>query len=180
MYPCAGRKAAEPNLDLERLARLYGRSLYAWAVHLTGDATDAWDLVQDTYERALRGAATPVPPEKERAWLFVIVKNLFRDRWRARRRRSFVDLAGDLVDKIPAPEPDEPPAWATISADDVRRCVGHLGPRLRNVYEMHALQGLSYAEIADKLDVPACTVGTRLHRARQRLKEVLGAQALAA
>jgi RNA polymerase sigma-70 factor (ECF subfamily) len=158
---------------IQRLARLHGEALYRWAVRLRRNPSDAWDLVQDTYERALRGGGLP-PAQNARAWLFVIMKNLFLDQCRARKRRACL-VAAERISDLPAPidvaEPDPP--WASLTTDEVRACVAGLDRVFREVYTLHALDGLSYAEIAARLNLSPKTIGTRIFRARQKLREAL-------
>ena len=157
--------------DLEVITRLHGEALFRWALQLTGDRGDALDLVQDTYERALRGGAGRIPRERMRGWLFVIARNQFRDRYRARRRHPMVslDLTALLVEE---PDDDDRP-WDGIGVDDLRRAVERLTPTLSEVYRLHAFEGMDYAAIAARLDIPSRTVGTRLLRARLKLRELL-------
>ena len=68
-----------------------------------------------------------------------------------------------------APEP----VWAGIGVDDLRAGVEQLPDELRTVYRMFALEGRSYNDVAETLGIPKATVGTRLTRARARLKELL-------
>jgi RNA polymerase sigma-70 factor (ECF subfamily) len=163
--------------DFTDVPRLHGAALYRCAIHLTGDHSAALDLVQDTYERALRRGLTDIPAEKVRGWLMIIARNQFVDDYRCRRRTLTVSDE-HAVEAEPAPDPDDQqaPSWSTIELEDVRRALGRLNPILATVYRLHAFEGLDYATIAHRMGVPISTVGTRLRRARLRLRRALLAE----
>jgi RNA polymerase sigma-70 factor, ECF subfamily len=98
-----GEEGADAAVGREALA--YADTLYNLARYLTGNQTDAEDLVQDTYARALRGAAQFTPGTNLKAWLFRILRNTFISLYR--RRRHNPTIGGlDTVDPTaqgPAP-----------------------------------------------------------------------------
>jgi RNA polymerase sigma-70 factor (ECF subfamily) len=153
------------------LAREHSPALTAFAVKLCGDPNDARDLVQDTFERALRAGASQQPRTNERAWLFTILHHLFIDRYR-RQTRGPRHTSLDDVD-VPVAEPAPPPAWADVSLEEVQEALEQLDPEFREVYRMHAIEGLGYAEIAERMGAPVSTVGTRIMRARRKLRALL-------
>ncbi|WP_224361542.1 RNA polymerase sigma factor [Hyalangium versicolor] len=163
------------QLRLEQLLPTYEPGLLEVARNLCGDPTDARDLVQDTFERALRSAELPPSEERLRAWLFTILRNLFLDRCRRLRARAEREgpLEPEVAESCPAPEPGPEPAWATITSAQFSSALGGLKEDFRRVYEMHELEGRSYEEISRQLQIARPTVGTRLVRARQRLRELL-------
>jgi RNA polymerase sigma-70 factor (ECF subfamily) len=169
--PGRARNAAA-GFDLERFVRLHQEDCYRLALRLTRDRDAAWDLVHDTYERALGASSSYVPEDRARSWLTVIMRNLYYDQWRSKRRHPHVDI-DELGEDHPACESEEEPAWADLSIERVRGCLERLAPPLREVYELHTFAGLSYNEISSSLRLPAGTVGTRLYRARQKLKRAL-------
>jgi len=153
------------------LVRDHQPSLQAFALKLCGNPADAHDLVQDTFERALRNHHALEPGTHTRAWLFTILHHLFIDRCRRRKRDpASADVAA--LD-LPAVEPEPPPRWTRLGATEVRAAVAQLDEEFRRVYELHALEGRSYQEIAAALSIPQNTVGTRLLRARKKLKSIL-------
>ena len=155
-------------------AREHEAALHATAMRLCGNATDARDLVQETVERGLRNLARYKPGTDARAWLFTILHHLFIDLCRARTRERRADMsAEDLEARIAAPEAEAAPAWASISPEQLREALEKLPEEFRTVYRLHALEGRSYVEIAERLGIPKATVGTRLIRARRKLKEIL-------
>lgn len=137
---------------------------------LCGNDADADDLVHDAYERALRAWGRYVDRGNLRSWLAAILHNVFIDRCRKVKRTPHNERI-EHVD-IPAAEPSPPPRWTEVSADAVTEALATLGPDFRRVYEMHAA-GRSYDEISTELGIARATVGTRLIRARRRLKETL-------
>src|SRR4029077_21107114 len=96
----------------------YESVLFARAMRLARSQADAWDLVQDTYERALRGQATFQPGTNLRLWLMTIMYNLFLDRCRKQTREPRV-IAIDEAD-IPNPETYTPELWESILSAQVR------------------------------------------------------------
>ena len=139
---------------------------------LCKNPSDARDLVQDTFERALKTLQAGETITHERSWLFTVMQNLFFEKKRRAKRRpeaESVDVANDL----PAPRVETGPAWLDLTRADLDAAVAELDPEFRDVYRMHALEGRSYAEIAASLGIPQNTVGTRLLRARKKLRELL-------
>jgi RNA polymerase sigma-70 factor (ECF subfamily) len=157
---------------LDALVREHQSALYAFAVKLCGDPSDARDLVQDTFERALRADASA--RSNDRAWLFTVLHHLFVDRYRRKAREPRL-ASIDEVD-IAAHEPTPLPLWANVTLEQLRAALDELEPEFREVYRLHALDGLGYAEIAARLSTPISTVGTRIMRARRKLKALLSAQ----
>lgn len=144
--------------------------LLSIALALCKRPEDAFDLVQDSLERGLR--AGPPPTSNLRGWLVAILQNRFIDLW---RRRGHTGTA-DRLEELPAAPPVEEPAWACFDRERLRAAVDLLPSEFREVYSLHALEGRSYAEIAGELRIPKATVGTRLYRARRRLRELLEAE----
>jgi RNA polymerase sigma-70 factor (ECF subfamily) len=136
---------------------------------LCGNSADADDLVQDTLERALRAEQRYVERGSLRAWLGTILRNRYRDRCRERNRRPHDSVA---IDKVASPEPEEPAHWEHVTETQVGAALAQLEPGFRAVYELHAA-GCSYKQIARELDISINTVGTRLFRARTKLREIL-------
>jgi RNA polymerase sigma-70 factor, ECF subfamily len=140
------------------------------ARRLCGNDADAADLVHDTYERALRAWDRYADRGNLRSWMVTILHNLFIDRCRKTRRLPKTEAIEDL--ELAAPETSAPPAWTNVTDQQVNAALATLGTEFRRVYELHAL-GRSYDEIALELKIAKPTVGTRLIRARKKLKEAL-------
>lgn len=175
--PLNGRVLAlpvHPQRSFEAFVQEHERALHTTALRLCGDAQDARDLVQDTLERGLRSFDRYRPGTNGRGWLLTILNNLLIDRCRSRSRdpRSPVE-AEDVAATAPVPGPTPEPGWATLTTEQVQAAISRLGEEFRTVYHLHAIEQRSYAEIALRLGISKATVGTRLLRARRRLKELL-------
>jgi RNA polymerase sigma-70 factor (ECF subfamily) len=157
---------------LEEVARLHADALFGRALRLTGERARAWDLLQDTFERGIRRCPPCLAAPEASRWLSVVMKHLYFDEQRRTRRRPIVEL-DDAVDALPAAEPEAPAPWARVDEEALRAAVAALPGVFREVYELHAYEGLSYLEIAVRLGIPAATAATRLHRARARLRSRL-------
>jgi RNA polymerase sigma-70 factor (ECF subfamily) len=129
-------------------------------------ARDAEWLVRDTFDLFLKhrdraGSATSLV-----VWLFVAMRDLFITRTRLRRPRVVgAQAAGD--------EPVEPPVWAQSSRAQFAAAVAALPPDFRRVFELHAVDGLTYQQIATRLELTTVAVFARLFRARLLLKDIL-------
>ena len=165
----------DDTIDFAALVAHNATALHATAEKLCGNRHDACDLVQDTLERAMTRMHTLAPGTSPRAWMQTILHNLFIDRCRSDQRRGQTVDIDDV--SVPAPEPAAEPAWADLGAAELHAAIARLDDDFRAVYEMHALAQLSYRAIADLLDIPTATVGTRLVRARQKLRALLEARA---
>jgi RNA polymerase sigma-70 factor, ECF subfamily len=146
-------------------------ALYARALRLVRSRQDAWDLVQDTFEHALRGYARFQDGTNLRVWLMTIMHHLFIDRCRRRAREP--NAAQIEEDEIPSPEPVASEPWESITDEQIAAALAHLESPFREVYELRLFKRCSYDEIAERLTIPRSTVGTRLMRARQKLKKTL-------
>ena len=160
-------------LDFSALAREHEPALRSVALRLCRGPSDAQDLVQDTLERALRNAASLPGHGNLRAWLLAILRNRFIDSCRRRSRETSRVSPEQLEDTAAANDPEPEPAWASITHEQVRAALEKLPGEFRAVYQLHAIEHRSYAEISAELRIPKATVGTRLLRARKRLKALL-------
>jgi RNA polymerase sigma-70 factor, ECF subfamily len=160
---------------LEAILPAFEPKLLEVAYRLCGDRANAKDLVQDAFERALRSEDVPPTEPRVRAWLYTILQNLFLDRCRHERARAQREgpLEPQVEETCAAPEPGPEPAWATITGQQLRLALAEVKEDFRNVYQMRELEGRSYDEIASKLGIARATVGTRLIRARARMRELL-------
>lgn len=142
-------------------------------MRLTRDASEAQDLVHDTFERLLRNLDRFRPDTNVLVWMYTVMNNLFLDRCRKKARGP--RLVPDDGENVPAPDPTPPPPprWARVTQEQFAEAVAGLPPDFRAVFELHALQGQPYDAIAARLEIPKNTVGTRLYRARMHLKTVL-------
>jgi RNA polymerase sigma-70 factor (ECF subfamily) len=162
-----------PRHRVDELAREHRDALRAVAVRICKSRDEAEDLVQDALERAV-ARADDLDPARTWSWLVTVMHHRFIDQCRARRRQR--ELADEPAAQ-PAIDDGAPrPAWDHIGVDDVRAAVSDLEPGFRAVFEMHAFEGRSYDEIATAAAIPRSTVGTRLLRARSKLRTILAAR----
>jgi RNA polymerase sigma-70 factor (ECF subfamily) len=148
-------------------------ALLRMAVRMCGNAADAEDLVQDVFLQAMRRG---VPPNLRNlhAWLTTSLHNLFVDHYRSATRRPSHESIKVQYANFTQIEPDGPePRWTGITGNDIRDALGDIEPVYRDVYVLHTFDRLSYGQIAERLGIQRITVGTRLNRARKKLREVL-------
>jgi|GEM_PF-3894656 len=173
---CEGWDSPSPpspaSFDVERLAKEHFRFLQDRAFRLTRNHADAADLVQDTFEKALKFAPCRVASFRARGWLLVVMHNLFIDRYRSNRAAHLVH-SQDLMLELPAAVEPDPDPQDLVTMDDVQFALTQVPNVLRRVFELRELEGLSYADIACTLQIPMVTVGTRLLRARRHIKATL-------
>lgn len=144
-------------------------ALRRYARLLTGDAARADDLVQDTLERACVKWALWRPGSALRSWLLALMHNLYLN-----QRRDWRHDDGHVsLDDID--EPAHEPQAHTAERLDMQQALAQLPPAMRVVLLLVSVEEYSYAETAAILDVPVGTVMSRLHRARERLREVINA-----
>lgn len=146
--------------------------LRRFARSLVGNAQDADDLVQAACEKALRNAAQFQPGTRMDSWMYRIVQNLWLDDKRRDRTR------GTAIDPDDAHLSDEGRA-ARLPEDrmmlaQARQAMAALPEGQRDVLSLIAIEGLSYKETAEVLDLPIGTVMSRLSRAREALLPKLG------
>jgi len=176
------RVAGIEPAEFERQALPFLESLYNTALRMTRNAQDAEDLVQETFLRAYRSYHQFSPGTNLKAWLFRILKNAFINEYRKKRAAPVEeDFAGieesfesrldrDRVVSIPNPEEE---AIARSLDEGVQRALAALPPDYRMAIVLADLEGFSYKEIAEILEVPIGTVMSRLYRGRKQLEEEL-------
>jgi len=154
-----GLQPVSPAFEAEALQAI--DSLYRTALRLTRDAADAEDLVQDTYLKAFRAAATFRPGTNLRAWLFTILHNTARNRRRDHARQA-VEVDSQLVEQAA----EFGGSGATSQFDD-------LPDAFRQAVWLRDVEEFTYAEIAEMLSIPIGTVMSRISRGRRALYQRL-------
>ena len=144
-------------------ARLY-RVGFSWC----RSAALAGDLVQETLLKAYRKSDQLRDPKAGQAWLFSILSNCYNDHFRRNRETEDIDNITLVDDTTPETETDQ-----LQIVDKVRRSVATLAEGQRQVMTLVDLEGFSYNEVSNILDIPIGTVMSRLCRARNALKERL-------
>jgi RNA polymerase sigma-70 factor (ECF subfamily) len=163
--------AQKPGVDraFERLYRHYVADVYRYALAVLRNQADAEDVTQTTFMNAYRALERGETPRAPHNWLIAIAHNVCRQRFRqAARRVQEVGLEDDVADQFVRPEDDDTPTPA-----DIRRALGHLAFNQRAALVMRELEGRSYAEIADLLELSVTAVETLIFRARRALREQL-------
>jgi RNA polymerase sigma-70 factor, ECF subfamily len=153
----------------------YMDGLYGYAMVLTGDATVAADLVQETYVRATEPTGPLRKDTNVRACLFTILRNMVLKQVRQQRTRpSLPELDADenTADLIIAKDPHALYV-SKVEVEQVREAIMRLPRALREIILLHEYGELSYQEIATLLDCPLGTVMSRQARARSKLRILL-------
>ena len=155
-------------------------ALYTFAYHLTYNEDDANDLVQETYLKAYRFIDKYIEGTNAKAWLFKILKNAFINQYRRKSKQptkvdyeeiinfhdeedtnysSYMDLREEMFQEM--------------MGDEVTNAINALPVDFRVVILLCDIEGFTYEEISKIIDIPIGTVRSRLHRARNMLKEKL-------
>lgn len=156
--------------------------LYSAALRMTRNNADAEDLLQDTLLRGYRSFNTFEAGTNLRAWLFRILTNLYINRYRAKQRRPQETDLGDSpeltlyhgVQRIdPSSQSAEDTLFNLFTDDEVKAALESLPDTFRLPVLLADVEGFSYKEIADTLEVPIGTVMSRLHRGRKAMYRAL-------
>jgi len=162
----------------------YLDSLYSTALRLTKKPADAQDLVQESLMKAYRAYGNFQEGTNLKAWLFRILTNSYINIYRYKKRRPReVDYDDDdtmflyhklrgssAADVTQSPEED---FLKTITDTDISGALDELPDQYKEVVLLADVEGLSYAEIAEMLEIPSGTVMSRLHRGRKALQKAL-------
>lgn len=161
----------------EELVRRYGRMVYNLSLSLAGDRVEAEDLAQESLVKAVRGLKGFEGRSTLASWIYRITVNAYKNRLRAKatRRALSLDADGDAT-AFSVAAPEAGPEGQALEHEKRRliaRALERLSPDERAVLVLRELDGLSYAEIADALEMPLGTVKSRLARARDVLAQFL-------
>lgn len=159
-------------------------SLYTAALRMTRNAADAEDLVQETYLRAYRGFGGFQEGTNLKAWLYRILTNTYINSYRAKQRRpdeTGLDEVEDLylyrrlggLESARAGRSAEDELMDSFSEAEVKAAIEDLPENYRMAVLLADVEGFSYKEIAEILDIPIGTVMSRLHRGRKALQKAL-------
>jgi RNA polymerase sigma factor (sigma-70 family) len=154
------------SLDDRSFERLYRRHLpeiYRYVLRDVGNRADAEEVTQNAFLDAYRALVRGHAPEKPRAWLFGIAKNATRRRYRTLSRRPHeVELDDEFTESVAEEERPQ--------LEELRDAVGSLRPAHQEVLFLREIEGLSYVEIANRMDLSQAAVETLLFRARRSLR----------
>jgi RNA polymerase sigma-70 factor (ECF subfamily) len=171
--------------DFEREAIPHMKLLYNYAMKISGDRLDADDLIQETYLRAYRFYHTFKKGTNCKAWLYRIMKNCYINKYRKDKKEpSMVDY-----DEIPnfydsirkdavAINNLEFEIYSKLFDDELTSALSSLKDEYKTVLILCDLEGLSYEEIAEFLNIPVGTVRSRIFRSRKILQQKLYRYAL--
>ena len=165
----------EPSAGFEELAMPLFDPLYNFARWLVPNQSDAQDLVQETYLKALRGFKSFHPGTNFRAWIFRILKNTFLSSRSKLDRRMTVGMDSEEdFPALPATSPTPESLLIERSGSDAVRCaIEQLPVIFREVILLCDVEDASYREIAEILSIPIGTVMSRLARAREAVRETV-------
>jgi RNA polymerase sigma-70 factor, ECF subfamily len=155
----------------------YLDGLYSYALVLTRNPTEAEDLVQETYVRAIQAVERLRPGSNMKGWLFTILRNVWLNQ--LRKVRNGPQMIGIEVDEGVANSVVERSMnshdlyVSKLEAEQVRAAIQGLSIEFREIILLREYEDLSYQEIARVLDCPVGTVMSRLARARAKLRELL-------
>lgn len=180
------------KLESERYLKIFDEEFYPhadalfnFAYNLTYNEDDANDLVQETYMKAFRFIDKYIEGTNAKAWLFKILKNAFINQY---RKESKKPTKVDFEEIISYQDSDERSGrsghidlreeiYQNMMGDEVTLAVNNLPVDFRTVILLCDIEGFTYEEISKIIDIPIGTVRSRLHRARNMLKEKLKAYA---
>ncbi|MGB8859589.1 MAG: sigma-70 family RNA polymerase sigma factor [Ilumatobacteraceae bacterium] len=168
--------------DFAQQAMQFAPQLYSAALRMTRSKSDAEDLVQETYLRAYRGYSSFSDGTNLRAWLFRILTNTFINSYRSKQRRVQETELDDVEDLYlykrvagldVASRSAEDTLFELFTDDEVKRALEALPDSFRMPVLLADVEGFSYKEIAEMLDIPMGTVMSRLHRGRKAMQKAL-------
>lgn len=162
----------DPTEDFRTRVTALLPQLRRFALAMTGAPHDADDLVQSAIERALSRAEQWRPDTRLDSWMYKIVQNLWIDQTRRRRTRGEAAPMDDAL-HIPGEDGRET-AERRLMLQSARAAFAGLAPELRAAASLVILNGLSYREAAETLEVPIGTIMSRVSRARRSLETALG------
>ncbi len=176
---------AERTARFEKDALVFTSQLYSAALRYTKNAHDAQDLVQDTYAKAFTSFHQFEPGTNLKAWLYRILTTTFINNYRKDQRRPLIS-GSELEDWQIADASShtsnlgksaEEEVLENIADKDVKDALAAMPEEFRMAVYLSDVEGFSYKEIAEIMEVPTGTVMSRLHRGRKLLRESLAAYA---
>ena len=159
--------------NFEELAMPLFDQLYNFARWLTQDSTEAEDLVQETYAKALRGFSSFQLGTNFRAWMYRILRNSFLSSRTGLKTTIAID--GENEENLLPPETDTPESVLIGQANRemVQQALADLSVPFREILLLCEVEEMSYQEISEALAIPIGTVLSRLSRARKALRDLL-------
>ena len=174
--------AAERTVRFERDAMQYVDQLYAAALRMTRNPSDAEDLVQEAYAKAYRAFGQYQHGTNLKAWLFRILTNTYINIYRKNQRGPIVNPTEQIEDWQMARaerhtsgglRSAEAEALDLLPNDVINNALNAIAPEFRDAVYLADVEGFTYKEISEIMDTPLGTVMSRLHRGRKLLRESL-------
>jgi RNA polymerase sigma-70 factor (ECF subfamily) len=151
--------------------------LYSYALVLSRNHSEAEDLVQETYVRAIQAIGSLRPDSNMKGRLFTILRNVWLNqlrKWRNGPQLVEVEVGDAVANSVVDPSRDSHDLYVSkVETEQVRAAIQELPIDCREVILLREYEDLSYLEIASVLDCPIGTVMSRLGRARARLRALL-------
>lgn len=167
-------------MDAEELFEKFSPMVYNLALRLSGNKSDAQDIAQDAFLKAVRGLGDLREQSFAGTWLYRITVNVWKNRVRSEKRRSFwktfsLDRGedGGETPALQVPAPDAPVDAALEKQDEktaLEKALAQLDPEDRAMLVLREIDGRSYAEIAEITEKPLGTVKSSISRAREALR----------
>ena len=159
------------RVAINMLIEKYRQPLFRHALYILRDEDEAYDIVQETFVRAIRETRLFDPDFRVKAWLFRVAKNLCLNQLRNTSRRAAILQANPMQDR------QEPEQWKHLFDGEqsilMMKTLDKLNEAHKEILVLRYYDELSYTEIAQVLDIKLGTVMSRLSRARQKILEVL-------
>ena len=170
--------------DFTHDAMKHAPQLFSTAMRMTRNRSDAEDLVQETFIKAWRSFATYQQGTNLRAWLFRIMTNTYINKYNAQQRKPTETELDDVeelflykrlgaVDQSQLSQSAEDQMLSLFTDDEVKKALEELPDQFRIPVLMSDVEGFSYKEIAEILEIPLGTVMSRLHRGRKSMQKML-------
>lgn len=157
-------------------------ALHNFAMRLSGQESDADDLVQDTFLKAWRFIESYQRGTNAKAWLFRILRNSFINEFRKKSKQPHASDFSELDERVSAGDDDQfvytpvdlrVEVFKNLLGDEVTGALQRLDLNFRLIILLSDVEEFTYEEISKILDIPIGTVRSRLHRARNELKSLL-------
>ena len=155
-------------------------ALYNYALKIARNADDAQDLLQETYYKAYKNYHQFENGTNSKAWMFMILKNTFINNYRKTKREHAkidYDEIEDIYENIKSDQAEDNNLdldfYNNLLDDELSEALSKIPAKMREVFLLCDLEGYSYEEIAEIVNIPIGTVRSRLHRARKLLQDEL-------
>lgn len=146
-------------------------NMYNFALMLTSNRDDAYDLLQDTMLKALSNQEKYAANTNFKGWVFTIMRNIFINNYRrASRVATIVDTTENLYHLNLSQNSGLETPEGTVGASEITAAINNFSDEYRIPFSMH-VQGYKYNEIADRMGLPLGTIKSRIFFVRKRLRE---------